>query len=51
MRLSKWLPIELRHMFFSDDGSTAVEVALEAGDSAFCEFVAPRKTEIVALGA
>jgi len=28
-RLSKWVPRELRHLFFSDDGSTAVEVALK----------------------
>src|ERR1700687_2954146 len=28
-RLSKWLPRDLTHMFFSDDGSTAVEVALK----------------------
>jgi adenosylmethionine-8-amino-7-oxononanoate aminotransferase len=29
VRLKKWLPEELNHLFFSDDGSTAVEVALK----------------------
>src|SRR6201982_1058598 len=28
-RLSRWVPRELSHLFFSDDGSTAVEVALK----------------------
>src|SRR5499433_4271980 len=28
-RLGKWVPRDLTHMFFSDDGSTAVEVALK----------------------
>ena len=28
-RLSKWVPHDLRHLFFSDDGSTALEVALK----------------------
>ena len=28
-RLRKWIPPQLTHMFFSDDGSTAVEVALK----------------------
>lgn len=49
VRLSKWLPIELRHMFFSDDGSTAVEVALKLAIQHFVNLSRPEKTEIVAL--
>ncbi len=49
VRLSKWLPGELRHMFFSDDGSTAVEVALKLAIQHFVNLSRPEKTEIVAL--
>jgi adenosylmethionine---8-amino-7-oxononanoate aminotransferase len=49
VRLSKWLPSELRHMFFSDDGSTAVEVALKLAIQHFVNLSRPEKTEIVAL--
>jgi adenosylmethionine---8-amino-7-oxononanoate aminotransferase len=48
-RLSKWLPAELRYMFFSDDGSTAVEVALKLAVQYFRNLGRPEKTEIVAL--
>jgi adenosylmethionine---8-amino-7-oxononanoate aminotransferase len=48
-RLSKWLPKELTHMFFSDDGSTAVEVALKLAVQHFQNLSRPEKTEIVAL--
>jgi len=48
-RLSKWLPPELRHLFFSDDGSTAVEVALKLAVQYFQNLSRPEKTEIVAL--
>jgi adenosylmethionine---8-amino-7-oxononanoate aminotransferase len=48
-RLSKWLPTELRHLFFSDDGSTAVEVALKLAVQHFQNLGRPAKTEIVAL--
>jgi adenosylmethionine---8-amino-7-oxononanoate aminotransferase len=48
-RLSKWLPSELRHLFFSDDGSTAVEVALKLAVQHFQNLERPEKTEIVAL--
>jgi adenosylmethionine---8-amino-7-oxononanoate aminotransferase len=48
-RLSKWLPKELTHLFFSDDGSTAVEVALKLAVQYFKNLSRPEKTEIVAL--
>ncbi len=48
-RLSKWLPKDLTHMFFSDDGSTAVEVALKMAVQYFQNLSRPEKTEIVAL--
>jgi adenosylmethionine---8-amino-7-oxononanoate aminotransferase len=48
-RLSKWLPDDLRYLFFSDDGSTAVEVALKLAVQYFRNLARPEKTEIVAL--
>ena len=48
-RLSKWLPRELTYMFFSDDGSTAVEVALKLAVQHFQNLSRGEKTEIVAL--
>jgi adenosylmethionine-8-amino-7-oxononanoate aminotransferase len=48
-RLSKWLPRDLTHMFFSDDGSTAVEVALKLALQHFQNLARPEKCEIVAL--
>jgi adenosylmethionine---8-amino-7-oxononanoate aminotransferase len=48
-RLSKWLPRDLRHLFFSDDGSTAVEVALKLAVQHFQNMGRREKTEIVAL--
>ena len=48
-RLSQWLPKELTHMFFSDDGSTAVEVALKLAVQHFQNLARPEKCEIVAL--
>jgi adenosylmethionine-8-amino-7-oxononanoate aminotransferase len=48
-RLAKWLPPELTHMFFSDDGSTAVEVALKMAVQCFGNLSRPEKNEIVAL--
>jgi adenosylmethionine-8-amino-7-oxononanoate aminotransferase len=48
-RLSKWLPRELTHLFFSDDGSTAVEVALKLAIQHFQNLGRTEKTEIVAL--
>jgi adenosylmethionine---8-amino-7-oxononanoate aminotransferase len=48
-RLSKWLPNDLRHLFFSDDGSTAVEVALKLAVQHFQNLGRPEKKEIVAL--
>ncbi len=48
-RLSKWLPEELTHVFFSDDGSTAVEVALKLAVQHFQNLSRPEKCEIVAL--
>jgi adenosylmethionine-8-amino-7-oxononanoate aminotransferase len=48
-RLSKRLPSELRHLFFSDDGSTAVEVALKLAVQFFSNQGRPQKSEIVAL--
>jgi adenosylmethionine-8-amino-7-oxononanoate aminotransferase len=48
-RLQKWLPGELTHLFFSDDGSTAVEVALKLAVQYFSNQQRPEKREIVAL--
>ncbi len=48
-RLRKWVPHELTHMFFSDDGSTAVEVALKLAVQHFGNLSRPEKREIVAL--
>ncbi|HYA63426.1 MAG TPA: adenosylmethionine--8-amino-7-oxononanoate transaminase [Candidatus Sulfotelmatobacter sp.] len=48
-RLQKWLPRELTHLFFSDDGSTAVEVALKLAVQYFRNLERPQKCEIVAL--
>jgi len=49
MRLRKWIPPNLTHMFFSDDGSTAVEVALKLAVQHFQNLSRPEKREIVAL--
>jgi len=48
-RLSKWVPRELSHLFFSDDGSTAVEVALKLAVQHFRNLGRPEKCEIVGL--
>ncbi len=48
-RLRKWAPAELTHMFLSDDGSTAVEVALKLAVQHFQNLARPEKHEIVAL--
>lgn len=48
-RLSKWLPRELTRLFFSDDGSTAVEVALKLAVQYFYNLGQPEKHEIIAL--
>lgn len=48
-RLRKWLPPELTHLFFSDDGSTAVEVALKLAVQYFSNQGRAEKCEIVAL--
>jgi adenosylmethionine-8-amino-7-oxononanoate aminotransferase len=48
-RLRKWVPAELTHLFFSDDGSTAVEVALKLALQHFQNGERPEKREIVAL--
>lgn len=47
--LRKWLAPELTHLFFSDDGSTAVEVALKIAVQHFHNQGRPRKNEIIAL--
>src|SRR5580765_6079995 len=47
--LGKWLPRELTHLFFSDDGSTAVEVALKLAMQHFSNSGRAEKCEIVAL--
>jgi len=47
--LRKWLRPELTHLFFSDDGSTAVEVALKLAVQYFSNLGRPAKKEIVAL--
>jgi len=48
-RLRKWVAPELTHLFFSDDGSTAVEVALKLAVQHFSNGGRPEKCEIVAL--
>ena len=48
-RLRKWLAPSLTHLFFSDDGSTAVEVALKLAVQYFGNQGRPEKREIVAL--
>jgi adenosylmethionine-8-amino-7-oxononanoate aminotransferase len=48
-RLRKWLAPELTHLFFSDDGSTAVEVALKMAVQFFSNQQRSEKCEIVAL--
>lgn len=48
-RLRKWLAPELTHLFFSDDGSTAVEVALKLAVQHFGNQQRGEKREIVAL--
>jgi len=47
--LRKWLAPELTRLFFSDDGSTAVEVALKLTVQYFNNLGRPAKKEIVAL--
>jgi adenosylmethionine---8-amino-7-oxononanoate aminotransferase len=48
-RLRKWVAPELTHLFFSDDGSTAVEVALKLAVQHFSNAGRSEKREIVAL--
>jgi adenosylmethionine---8-amino-7-oxononanoate aminotransferase len=48
-RLRKWVAPNLTHMFFSDDGSTAVEVAMKLAVQYFNNQQRPQKKEIVAL--
>ena len=48
-RLSKFMPPGLEHIFFSDDGSTAVEVALKMAVQYWWNLGQPEKREIVAL--
>lgn len=48
-RLAKVVPAALRHVFFSDDGSTAVEVALKLALQYWANCGRPQKRKIVAL--
>ena len=48
-KLGKWVAPELTQLFFSDDGSTAVEVALKMAVQHFSNQGRPNKKEIVAL--
>lgn len=48
-RLQKVLPAQLQHIFFSDDGSTAVEVALKMAVQYWKNIGRPEKKAIVAL--
>ena len=48
-RLRPWVAPDLQHLFFSDDGSTAVEVALKLAVQYFQNLEQPEKCEIVAL--
>ena len=49
VRLRRILPRELAHVFFSDDGSTAVEVALKLAVQYWWNLGQAEKNEIVAL--
>jgi adenosylmethionine---8-amino-7-oxononanoate aminotransferase len=49
LELRKWVTPELSHLFFSDDGSTAVEVALKLAVQHFSNAGRAVKREIVAL--
>src|SRR5580765_3917881 len=49
MRLKKWVPQNQTFLFFSDDGSTAVEVALKLAVQHFSNVGRVEKKEIVAL--
>jgi adenosylmethionine---8-amino-7-oxononanoate aminotransferase len=49
LRLRNWVAPELTHLFFSDDGSTAVEVALKIAVQHFSNRGRSEKSEIVAL--
>src|SRR5215468_6280961 len=46
-RLGKIVPAPLRHIFFSDDGSTAVEVALKLAVQFWSKSGQPNKSRIV----
>jgi adenosylmethionine---8-amino-7-oxononanoate aminotransferase len=48
-RLRGWVAPDLTHLFFSDDGSTAVEVALKLAVQHFSNKGRSEKSEIVAL--
>ena len=48
--LRRVVPAELKHMFFSDDGSTAVEVALKMAVQYWRNVGRPEKSEIVCAG-
>jgi len=48
-RLREWVPRALTHLFFSDNGSTAVEVALKLAVQHFQNLGRTEKHEIVAL--
>ncbi len=48
-RLGKVIPLPLQHVFFSDDGSTAVEVALKLALQYWKNCGRPEKRRIVAL--
>src|SRR5246500_5938600 len=48
-RLRRWVAPSLTHLFFSDDGSTAVEVALKLAVQHFSNTGRTEKREIVAL--
>ena len=49
MRLRRVLPDALKHVFYSDDGSTAVEVALKMAVQHWRNAGRPQRTKIVAL--
>jgi adenosylmethionine-8-amino-7-oxononanoate aminotransferase len=49
VELRRVVPAELKHVFFSDDGSTAVEVALKMALQYWRNVGQPEKSEIVAL--
>ena len=48
-RLRRWIPPQISHLFFSDNGSTAVEVAIKLAVQYWSNLGFPERVEIAAL--